>query len=205
MSTTRLIACFMACCLAILAAGCSSTLKVRYSPVSPPMYTEKVPVQVTIGTVTDDRGMDAAVYWTNGFDKSSYDRSVADAVKEALRSEFQRAGMCVSPEGSGASKALTLNCKVLDFRAQLTIKPFRSSTVDEVVTLRFQLVDPSTGMVLDESDRTEKRTIQLGWGDNPQLPFQAAQIEGYVNDLVNSLLPDAIEKELRLTKWSSYK
>jgi hypothetical protein len=197
---TRLLTAF----LLLLSAGCTTSMKGVYSPASPPIYTESLHGSVTVSSVLDKRGMKPNAYFVSfrRLDEATYDRSVTDIVREALDAELKRAGAEVQNPAatSTAADGIHLKAEVLEYVARVS-RPgiFESDTLDLKVSVRFRWMD-SSGKLLEENERSEQVMRQLGMGKAPVMPFGDTQIESYGEELMNTLLPRVIEKEIRLNK-----
>ena len=198
------LACFMAGLL-VAGTGCHTTIRTHYAPTAPPIYTSPLQGDVTIGSITDKRELPAAAYYRSFriWDKAKYDTNVCDLVREALTVELGRAGLTVhqAANPSTAPSGLTLNVEVLEYLADVPYERglFKPNVLESKVALRFFWVDPA-GKVVEEDERSESVTRKLGIGKAPSLPVDAAEIRGFGEELMNSLLPRTIEKEIRLNK-----
>jgi hypothetical protein len=191
--------------LLITCAGCATMTKSSYSPNSAPIYTEPLNVCVTLSSVTDKREMEPTAYYKSFqmWDKANYDRNVSDIVRDALETELSRAGAQIQkPENaSTTTNAVTLNTELLEYIAHASRPPglFKSDLLDLKVRVRFSWAD-SKGKLLEENERSESVSRKLGVGKGPVMPYAAAEIRGYGEELMNTLLPRVIEKEIRLNK-----
>jgi hypothetical protein len=183
----------------IFLSGCATTLKTAYAPVSEPIYTERINIPVVIKKVVDKRNMDPFTYYQKGVDTAKFDRAVTDIIREALTTEFQRLGLRIvkNEEHALSENLVSVECEVLDFGAIVKERFLKSNVLELSVAIKFKWLDPTTGTVLEENERVEKRIRKLGWGEVPTLPFDSEIIEDYGNQLINDLLPRVIEKELR--------
>lgn len=182
--------------------GCTVTLKTTYTPVSEPIYTEKINIPVVIKKIIDKRSMGPSTYYQRDTDTAKFDRAVTDIIREALRTEFQRLGLRIvkDRESIDSENLVFVECEVLDFEATVIEKFLSSNVLELSVAIKFKWLDPTTGTILEENERVEKRTRKLGWGEIPNLPFDSELIKDYGNQLINDLLPRVIEKELRANK-----
>ncbi len=191
--------------LIIVCAGCATNMTSTYSPTSPAVYAEALQANVTVSDVTDKRAMEPAAYYKSfqSWDKANYDRSVALIVSEALETELVRAGAQVNQTTStnSVAKSMTLKAEVLEYLADVQ-RPtgfMVSDVLNLKVALRFSWVD-SAGKLLEENERSELVTRKLGVGKGPVLPYGSAEVKDYGAELMNTLLPRVIEKEIRLNK-----
>lgn len=174
--------------------GCQSTLRTSYNPTDIPTYYNLKKIPVEVGAVSDGRNTKPTVYYQNSSngDTGRFDRPVADIVRQAVALELQRAGLA---ETNGTSAGVIVNCEVLEFRATIT-QPFLASPILHlVVAIRFQWKDAKTKSVLVTDEQSERRSLKLGMGNVPSLPFDQAVIQDYGNELINDMLPRVIEKE----------
>jgi hypothetical protein len=184
-----------------LAGGCATTLKTAYAPLSAPAYMKTINVPVVVRNVSDRRSMDAYTYYERDMDKGRFDKAITTTVRTALETELKRLGMQVLSRDLSESKpSMFLDCAITDCRAVITEKMFASNVLDISLSLNFRWFDANGGLV-EENDRSEKHSRKIGVGTVPVLPFDAGQIQDFGNELINSLLPVAIEKELRLNKY----
>lgn len=187
----------------LFVSGCSSTLKTVYSPTFTPIYTEKINMPVMLRGVTDKRSMNPFTYYREDMDTGNFDRAITDIVREAVEKEFQRLGLQVlnSKDSVGTKNITIVDCEVLDFQATITKGFFSSDVLDLSVSIRFRWIDSKTSKVLEENERSMKKTQKIGFGNTPVLPMGTTQIKEYGNELINNLLLRVIEKELRLNKF----
>jgi len=187
-----------------LCAGCATSVKTTYSPVSLPIYTQRIGSSVAVGKVADSRDIEATGYYKSFqmWDKANYEKPVSEVVREALTTELKRAGATVQDlVGTASTESIAVDTEVLEYIAEVT-RPkglFPSDVLDLKVRMRFRWTD-STGKVLEENERSECTTRKLGVGKGPVLPYAGAEVRGYGEELMNSILPRVIEKEIRLTK-----
>ena len=185
--------------------GCATSVKSTYSPVSPPTYTKRIGDSVTIASVIDKRNVEGTGYYKSFqiWDKSNYERNVSDIVGDALQTELTRAGASILKSGTSGSTQgnIILKAEILEYLAEVT-RPtglFVSDVLDLKVSVRFRWTD-SKGKLLGENTRNEHVTRKLGVGKGPVLPYDGAQVRGYGEELLNTLLPRVIEKEIRYSK-----
>jgi hypothetical protein len=191
---------FLAVILAF-STGCQSTMQGSYSPSYLTTYATIAPgTRVIITGVSDRRNVKPASYYYNpkNGDVGQFDKPVADIVRTALGTEFER-GRLVLSDVSHAK--YTVNCEILEFKATLMERLFQSSVLDMSVVLNFEWRDAATGALLASNERSERRSQQLPMGERPALPFNAGVIQSYGSELVNDMLPRVIEKELNLAPF----
>jgi hypothetical protein len=178
----------------LLGTGCKSVLKTEYNPIRTPTYSGAVQnVSVGIASVSDKRPGNPAAYYQHQDDIGSYDRPVADLVREAMETEFRRAGFIISTHDSAT---LAVSCEVLDFKASVTEPSlFGSGTLDLSVVIAFEWRNSGTGNVLARNERSEHRSRKIG-DRIPILPFDQPVIQDYGQELFNDLLPQVIENEI---------
>ncbi|MGA3265946.1 MAG: SEL1-like repeat protein [Verrucomicrobiota bacterium] len=203
MKTTMFLAELSLLCIIAVSTGCKSTSSMSYQPT----YTTTYPnvggkVAVALGTISDKRDVQPAVYYQNSRngDTGQFDRPVAETVREAISTELQRAGHEVSQP---AGRSLVLDCEILSFQATMSEPPFRSPVLDLAVSLRFEWKDAKANTVLAANERSEQRSRKTGYGHRVKLPFDAGVVKEYGAELVNDMLPRVIEKELLLSPVGS--
>jgi hypothetical protein len=184
-----------------LGTGCKSVLKSEYNPNRTPLYSAAMKnVSVGIASVSDKRGGNPAAYYQYMNDTGCYDRPVADLVRDAMEAECRRSGCIIS---SPDSATMALSSEIHNFKASVTQPPmFGSATLDLSVVMVFEWRNSGTGNVLARNERSEHRSRKIGMSI-PMLPFGKSEIQGYGQELLNDLLPQVIEKELRLFSEAS--
>ncbi len=195
----------------VLCAGCSTRVtgvKSSYSPNSPPIYTESFHGSLTVSRIRiiDKRDMEPTAYYKSFYtsNEANYDRNVSDIVGEALKTELDRAGVGAqkSANTSATTNGTTVRAQVLEYLAHVS-RPtgffLVSDVLDLKVSIRFRWIDED-GKLLEENIRSEHVTRKLGVSNAPIMPTGSEQIEDYGKELMNSVLPRVIEKEIRLNK-----
>ena len=84
-----------------------------YAPEYESKYRPLKDISISIGTVTDNRGLELDEYYVNyKGDRGKFDKPVTILIREAVAEELKKAGITTS---TGNTKMLILNCDVLNY------------------------------------------------------------------------------------------
>lgn len=182
----------------VLLMSACTTCEAVYDPERPPVYPDAVTrVPVQLKAVNDHRKSTGnRTYYRHVWDTARFDRTVTRIVEEALETEIRRFGLNLVD----SNPARFIECNVHDCSATFIQGTWGGNKVNLVLSLKFKIIDPTSGRIEEENTRTATRTIELG-SFVPQIMTGGAMIRGFGDSLVNSLLPDVISQELTSNRY----